>query len=297
MTGKVFQSSLEFNKDFFKTLDFRKEKKAVLLCPPEYFKVIDIKNAHMEGQLGNIDIKKSKNQWKEMKNAFEEKGIDVHLLNAQKGLEDMVFTANPSFVGEDEFGQKIAVLSNMRHDSRKKEVKSFKNWFENQGYEIKKVNLNFLFEGHGDGIWHPKYRLIWGGYGYRTTVGVYQELSDIFSCPIIPLRLENPHFYHLDTCFCPLDEKTVLYYPGAFDSEGLAWIEKVFVNCIEVNEDEAKNGFACNAWAWGEYVFIHKGNYICNKEMTKRGFKVIELDTSEFMKSGGSVFCMKVEIF
>ena len=35
--------------------------------------------------------------------------------------------------------------------------------------------------------------------------------------PTMPLELTDARFYHLDTCFCPLDEQTAIYYPAAFD--------------------------------------------------------------------------------
>ena len=28
--------------------------------------------------------------------------------------------------------------------------------------------------------------------------------------------LVDPRFYHIDTCFCPLDDGRVMFYPGAF---------------------------------------------------------------------------------
>ncbi|MGB8733940.1 MAG: hypothetical protein WCC99_22005 [Candidatus Sulfotelmatobacter sp.] len=40
-----------------------------------------------------------------------------------------------------------------------------------------------------------------------------------FSREVIPLRLVDPRFYHLDTCFCPLSNGEVMYYPAAFDPE------------------------------------------------------------------------------
>ncbi len=43
---------------------------------------------------------------------------------------------------------------------------------------------------------------------------------------VIPLKLIDEKFYHLDTCFYPLLDDTVMYYPEAFNSDSLQIIEK-----------------------------------------------------------------------
>ena len=30
----------------------------------------------------------------------------------------------------------------------------------------------------------------------------------------------SPFFYHLNTCFCALENRAALYFPGAFDAYG-----------------------------------------------------------------------------
>ena len=41
-------------------------------------------------------------------------------------------------------------------------------------------------------------------------------------------------------------------------------------------------------------LFFKKGSTITVDVLKKEGYDVVEIDTSEFMKSGGSVFCMKM---
>lgn len=279
-------------------MELRRSASHVLMCPPDHFQVIDVKNPHMEAHQGGIDKDRAKDQWQKLREAFIKTGSEVFLLEAGPGLEDMVFTANPSFVGKDIHGQAVAVLSHMKHPSRRKEVNYFKNWFIEHGYRVEALEKEQgLFEGHGDAIWHPGRQLIWGGYGFRTDLATYENLADIFQCPVLGLKLENPHFYHLDTCFCPLDETTLMYYPPAFDDAGRALISSVFQDFIEVNETEAIKGFACNAWVRGRQVVIQQGNQAAKKALEEKNYEVIEVDTSEYMKSGGSVFCMKLDVY
>ncbi|HMQ11399.1 MAG TPA: arginine deiminase-related protein [Oligoflexia bacterium] len=270
----------------------------VIMCPPTYFKIIDVKNIHMQGQIGNVDHDKALAQWNAMKQAVIDEGYVVYEIDPVENLEDMVFAANPAFVGRNSQGEKIVLLSNMKHASRKKEVSSYAQWFEEHGYQVKNLpNADYNFEGNGDALWHPQKHLIWGGYGFRTEWEVYDEISKIYDAPVCRVNLQKPHFYHLDTCFCPLNSESILYYPEAFDQAGIDLIKYYFKDPIEVDQDEAQQNFACNSMVLGKSVFIQKGSPKTVAALKERNFKVIELDTSEFMKSGGSVFCMKLQVY
>ena len=73
----------------------------LLMCPPEHFDVVDVKNPHMAGQIGRVDRQLAQRQWDELKRAFEKCGVAVETLPPTPGCEDMVFCANQTFVGLD----------------------------------------------------------------------------------------------------------------------------------------------------------------------------------------------------
>ncbi|CAE7860245.1 PYRB [Symbiodinium microadriaticum] len=74
----------------------------------------------------------------------------------------------------------------------------------------------------------------------------YNEFADKLG-KVVRAKLVDPYFYHLDTCFCPLnDEGDYLIYPPAFDAESLKAIREIGNIEVQVPEDEAKQ-FACNA--------------------------------------------------
>ena len=52
--------------------------------------------------------------------------------------------------------------------------------------------------------------------------------------------------------------------------------------------------FACNATAPDEECIYSKGCVEVNKQLENSGFIVHEFNTDEYLKSGGSVFCMKM---
>ena len=187
-------------------------------------------------------------------------------------------------------------MSIMHADQRKDEVAYIEQWFRQAGYEIHYLDDAKIddFEGCGDAIWHTGKQLLWGGFGYRSSIKAYNTISETFDLPIIALELVDETFYHLDTCFCVLDEETVLIYPDAFTDEGKALIHALFDNVIAATEYEAKKRFACNATCPdGKNVIIQQGCTDVNKNLRDAGFAVHEVNTGEFLKSGGSVFCMK----
>jgi N-dimethylarginine dimethylaminohydrolase len=220
-----------------------------------------------------------------------------------EGLPDMVFCANqtlpyirPSSGNGTDGNNKGVVLSQMYAPQRKSEVSHYSRFFEESGYDVLPLDadISTSFEGMGDAIWHPSRYLLWGGYGFRTDASVYSRIAEELDVHVLILELTDPDFYHLDTCFSALNEETVLIYPDAFHTDGLALIRKLFQNVLESPEDEARRLFSCNAHCPdGQHVLIQSGCTTTNGLLKESGFDPVELDTSEFLKAGGSVFCMK----
>lgn len=271
---------------------------SMLMCPPDNFDVIDVKNPHMEGNIGNVDKTKAQKQWDGVRDAFLKSGATVELIPPEPECEDMVFCANQTFVGLDDNGNKLCVLSQMKHPSRQREVGAFAKWFASRNYRVEEISEKVGFEGSGDAIWHPGRGLVWGGSGFRTQPEAYPHISKLFSVPVIRLPLHSDRFYHLDTCFAAIDEKTVLINSRSLTPEGVEMIRTVFENVVDCDEIEANEGMACNATAiGGKHVIIQKGNTKAVKTLRTLGYEVTEVDTSEYLKSGGSVFCMKMYVF
>ena len=269
----------------------------VLLVKPTFYSVEYVINPHMEGHIGNVDKLQAQNEWEHLKAAYEELGLYVHVEQGQRGYPDMVFCANQSLPNITETGEKQVVMSVMYADERKGEVPFIQQVYEDSSYEIVHLNEEKFssFEGMGDALWHHRKRLLWGGYGFRTSKEVYEIISDTFDTPVIALELTNSKFYHLDTCLCILDENSAMIYPEAFTDEGLELLHSMFTNIIEASKYEAEKLFACNATCPdGKNVFIQQGCVDVNHKLKDSGFKVHEFSTYEFLKSGGSVFCMKM---
>ena len=300
MSANLYRSVHDLKGFSLKNCPAMEEPSGVLLCPPDYFQVLSVKNPHMAGHIGAVDREKARRQWRDLVGAFESVGCPVSTIDPVEGLEDMVFCANQSFCGTRPDGQKVAALSSMRHASRRKEVERFEAWYEARGYRVVRPKLagHETFEGSGDAVWHPGKRLIWGGHGFRTDAAVFEQLAEAFRAPVIQLKLVNERFYHLDTCFCPLTPEAVLVYPSAFDAASLELILKIFPVVVSCNEADAVSRLACNAAVWrSKTAIVQKGAAAAAGHMRALGLEVVEVDTSEFIKSGGSVYCLKQFLF
>ena len=273
----------------------------VIMCDPEHFRVEYAINPYMttsSGDLQRVDVAKAKKEWANLKSIYEKLGLEVLVIHGDKTLPDMVFTANQSFPFLDTNGSKSVILSRMRSTYRQEEVKYFKKLYSDLSYkvfELEKIQGAYSFEGNGDALMQYPYNLIWGGYGERTSKEVYAEMSSRFDFAIATLKLVRKEFYHLDTCFSILDKNTVVVQPEAFEPEGLRMIHEVFSKVIPTDIEENLKYFACNCHSPnGKQVITQAGTKKFRADLEKAGFEVIETDTTEYMKSGGSVFCMKM---
>ena len=273
---------------------------AVLMVSPEFYDVLYAINIHMldgDGHLKKVDKELAGQQWLSLKETFEKIGLKVNVVPGREGLPDMVFSANQSFP----LDEKSFLLSQMASKERSPEVGFFQKFYEEKNLETfqfpEEFSL-FSFESMGDILWHPRKRFIWCGVGPRTHMECIKYLSENFSIPFCSLTLIRDEFYHLDTCLVLLDEKTAAYIPNAFDEASKSLLKNSFVDLIEIDEREGVLGFAGNAYCPdGKNVIVQKGNLQFNKDVENLGFVIHEVDTSEFIKGGGSVFCLKLPLF
>lgn len=300
MQPSVFKNNISFSINDIKD---RTDPTRVLMCSPDYFDIVDVKNVHMQGHIGNTDKAQVDAQWQSLKDAYDalltNKVLDeVSVIPGAEGCEDMVFCANQTLPWKMEDGSEVVVMSRMRHESRQREVPYFEEFFKNKGFKPLHFNNVKMFEGMGDVIPHPGKRLLYGGYGHRTTAEAYDELATMLQTPVVALELINPKFYHLDTCFVPLSKDSVMLCREAFTEDGLAMIRQLFTKVYYIPEYEAEKYFSLNAHAFDAHgtktAILQKGSAITVDVLKQEGYNVVEIETGEFMKSGGSVFCMKM---
>lgn len=265
---------------------------------------MDEKNIHIKGNACTANRAVAQEQWNALKNVYEtfrQRGLigQVHILKGTPYCEDMVFAANQSLPFVSERGRKTVILSQMKHASRQREIPAFEEFYHAHGYEIITPPDGIILEGMGDILPVPFTDCWIAGYGHRTSPEAVDWLKTVLPGTITPVELVSNYFYHLDTCLIPVNAHTALYCPLAFSSDGIKLLQKNFGRLIEIPAHEAKSGFALNAQLvqnkkGHKAVIIQQGNTYTEHVFEELGCKIYPLDTSEFIKSGGSVFCMKM---
>jgi len=271
----------------------------ILMCKPEYFEVNYSGNEFMKGNIDNVDKAKALSQWTGLKDIYVSLGYEIVLIEPVKDLVDMVFTANQSLPFLDASGKKKVILSKMKNEQRKGEVKYFKDLYLNRDYEVIELPDEIrYFESMGDCVIDYNRNILFGGFGFRTDEKTYDIIANYTDFKIVKLKLVNPVLYHLDTCFSVLNSETAVIQKSAFDENGLKVLKDCFNTIIYADEKENLDYFVCNCHCPdGRNVIVQKGSVGFVEDITKTGLNLIEVETGEFMKSGGSVFCMKIMIY
>lgn len=261
--------------------------KTFLLCRPSFYGIEYEINPWMKLGVG-ANQQKAIEQWDSLCDRIKEFNGEVVNIIPQPGLPDMVFTANGGLFLK---GKNAVVLPTFKHPERQKEQWWFHEFFMNRN--VQSIITYHDFEGAGDALFLGETLI--GGYGFRSQKEAYDEIRHYLDQEAKVVKLVNPYFYHLDTCFCPLRDMDYLIYPDAFDAEGLESIRSLGGNEIVVPEKEAKL-FACNSVQIDNNVIIPKNCPETSQLLQDAGYNPIPVDVSEFLKAGGACKCLTLEI-
>ena len=258
----------------------------VLVCRPNFFDVTYEINPWMSVQR-TPQIERAKAQWQMLHHTLLRLGAWLEYVEPAEGLPDMVFTANAGLVR----GNRV-ILSHFRYAERQGEEPLFEKWFAAAGYEVIKLTGGF-FEGQGDALFAGE--RLFCGCGFRSDADVFPEVGKLLElAEVVVCELVDPRFYHLDTCFCPLDANRALYVPTAFKAESI----KCMQDKIELFPVEAADAarFACNAVVLGKDVILPAGCAGVEKVLKKLDFVPHPVELGEFLKGGGSAKCLTLHL-
>ena len=259
----------------------------LLMCPPDHYAIQYEINPWMSRNRPS-DHRLAMRQWRRLYELLEQAGAEVSCLAPVAGLPDLVFTANAGLVYED-----TVVLSRFRYRQRQGEEPHFQRWFSEHGFQVQRLRTAGCFEGAGDALFCGD--TLFAGYRRRSDAVAIQEIGALLGCRVIPLELVRPHYYHLDTCFCPLASDLAVYYPDAFDDYGRAVLQESIDRLIPVAQEEAQR-FACNAVVVDRTVITNTGCPELRSRLEALGFATYETPLSEFVKAGGSAKCLTLRL-
>lgn len=257
------------------------------MCSPEHYGIEYEINAWMSRQRP-ADRGLAQKQWGQLRDLLASLGATIELQPAVAGLPDLVFTANAGLVFRE-----TLYLSHFRHPARQGETPHDAAWFQEEGFRTVNPPEGMDFEGAGDALFCGE--TLFAGYHMRSSARALQWVAEQIGCRVIPLQLVSGYYYHLDTCFCPLDATTALFHAEAFDDYGRKALEAHVPNLIPVEADEAAR-FACNAVVLGTNVITSTGCPNLHAKLRSEGFTPYETPLDEFLKAGGSAKCLTLRL-
>ncbi|HEU4412533.1 MAG TPA: arginine deiminase-related protein [Polyangiaceae bacterium] len=264
-----------------------------LVCPPSFYQVAYTINAWMRPEVWRANegywTARSREQWRALTDAMRRLDWGLKTVEPRPDLPDMVFTANHALV----IGRR-ALVARFVKPERQGETEHARRWLADEGFEARVCPT--AFEGAGDALYDAASDVIFMGHGFRSSPEAALDLADFFGKKVVPLRLRDPRFYHLDTCLCPLAGGRALFTPLAFTAEGQEVLRRHYgEGLIEIPDDDALR-FGCNAVNFGRDVVLPTVGEATTAALRERGFTphLVELDS--FLLAGGASRCLTLRL-
>lgn len=273
----------------------------LMMSAPEHFEVSYRINPWMQPSLWSVSSQQlasdAKRGWNELKKTYERLGAKVEVQAPVDGLPDMVFTANAAVV----LDRKV-LLARFLCAERQGEETHNRRFFEalrarGTVDQIVEPPPGLFFEGAGDAIWDATRRLVWTGYGQRSSRDIFRTIEDLYGVPAIALELIDPRFYHLDTCFCVLSGGDVLWYPAAFSASAAGAVREIVGEdkLIEANDEDAFH-LGVNSVCIGPEVVMCHASAPTLAALSARGYHVNIVPLDSFNRSGGAAYCLTLRL-
>lgn len=260
--------------------------KRVLLSKPEYLKAAKINEIAKKWDF-DLDLEKMMKEHELLVKAYEDNGVKVEYLEADKERPNSVFSRD--FGGCVKEGY---ILGNFKLPLRYKEHTDYEEKMKCLGIPVIAKVEKGLFEG-GDFMFLNEKTIAVGMADRTNEEGVEEIRSQLnkYGYEVIGVKLKK-EYLHLDMCFNLVDDKIAVSYKEGLPKEFVKRIEDMGIEIIPVSEESIYE-HGCNLQAIGNHKVISlKRNKKVNDELRKRGMEVIELDITEILKAGGGPHCM-----
>lgn len=260
----------------------------VLLCPPTHYDIRYEINPWMSTD-NPIDRVAAHEAYRGLTYAYRSLGIRYEELAPDPSLPDQIYTTDLGHPEKNTF-----IKANFKYPERQKEADIAESYFRDKGFDVVILPPDHYFEG-GDFL--KVGDVYFFGYGKRSSYQTAETLRKTIGKEIVPIELPDEYFYHLDTCFAPLSPDVALIVRSGLTAEGFATLSERFKTIIEVNREDSRL-LACNLITHGKDVIMSQGVSDDLKDrITDRGFRVVTIPIGEYLKGGGGIHCVSLEIF
>jgi N-dimethylarginine dimethylaminohydrolase len=223
-------------------------------------------------------------------------------------VPDIVFLASAG-LSLPRLPEPVVILPWMKYAHRRAELPYMRAIFQTLGVRVVEFpgDMSAPFEGQPDAKWFHEGKTLLCGYGYRSTRKTFHILETLLNDIYTHYGVEPPvvhcfqkqhfDFYHLDIGMLEFNQRSCIIQSHLFSKEDKARLRHV-LGAKNVHIFRSADLFALNAVDCGPYIICHKLNRDDATYLRSRTYKkLIQIDMSEFQKSGGSVRCLVFDIW
>jgi len=229
-----------------------------------------------------------KAQYGEMIAAYQQAGVNVHILPAQEGLPYQVYARDSSVMTP--WG---AIIMQLEKPYRRGEIASVLRFYLENDIPIYDMVTAGNVEG-GDFMVLKPGVAICGYSGERSIIPAVQQIKGWFEAEGWEFMTYafDPHFLHLDVQMGMIAENLAVVCVEAVEPELVNWLRARGIRIIEISYGETMN-MGTNIVALGdERVLIPAAGKKLIAACRAEGLEVLDPHVSMIAAGGGSVHCM-----
>lgn len=233
------------------------------------------------------------------------RNVNYIVNKTNEDIPDLVFIANGG-MSLPRLPESVLILPWMKYEQRRNELKYLIEIFDD--LHIKMIefpgSVNAPYEGVAESKWFNNGELLVMGYGFRSTKETVHRmrmlLNDIYTSygvtppQVVSFHLQSFNYYHLDIAMLEFTQTDCVIHKDAIKPKDVMRLRKR----ITVHLIESDDKFCLNGVIDGDNLLTHTLDKTTKKTLQDlTGKKIIECNTSEFEKAGGSIRCMVLDIY
>jgi len=231
--------------------------------------------------MGKPDYKLARKQHELYRQALEDCGVSVWVLEVDDSYPDSVFIEDTAVVTD-----RFAVITRPGAESRRGETTAVKMKLEELYSRIHFIESPALLDG-GDVMQCGSRFFV--GLSERTNregVRQFSELVKAYEYTTVPVTIGG--MLHLKTGVSYLENNTLLITKGLYDHPHFKDFQR-----ISVPPEEA---YAANSLWLNEKVLIPEGFPLTTQKLRETGYQLIPVPMSEFRKLDGGLSCLSLRL-
>ncbi len=235
-----------------------------------------------------FDAETVKRQYGEMIAAYQQAGVNVHILPAEDGLPYQVYARDSSVMTP--WG---AIIMQLEKAYRRGEYAAVLRFYLDQGIPIYDMVSAGNVEG-GDFMVLKPGVAICGYSGERSVAPAVNQIKGWFEAEGWEFMTYafDPHFLHLDVQMGMIAENLAVVCVEAVEPELVDWLTARGIRIIDISYGETMN-MGTNIVALGdERVLIPAAGKSLIEKCRAEGLEVFDPDVAMIAAGGGSVHCM-----